>query len=322
MTKKNFFPKKKFPFQLILSSFVTADKIEMEDPQCPICMEVMVQPIYKCCFGHNICFQCFQNIETCPSCRSELATFSRNEAAEEKTAQLDVHCRNFDCEFVGKGKEISKHEESECSHKKFRCPFYNPSKEDSEFPTCKVVGTMDVMMKHAYHRHVTRSPYVGEIDMKDLSSDESVIYWSFVQSWPEESVTVYFALERKSNSLKCGAFYYGMNVIPEHYKIKIIVGTSAQVFDIPLSYGLGENIVGQFLHRKLPIEIMSLDDAIEKRCENRCLPCEVKLLKSEEDVKSFEEDALEQYKYKLKIYIEGLTFNIVKHLRTAPLHYF
>lgn len=266
----------------------------------------MVQPVLKCCYGHRICYQCFENIELCPMCRSELRTFSRDEATEEKSAEVDVHCRNSDCEFVGRGKEISHHEKSECTHKIFRCPFYNPQKEESESPTCRMVGKMDVIINHAYHDHITFSPcYIGELDMSDLSTFEDT-YWSSVQSWPEETVTVYFALDRRSNFLKCGAFYYGVNVTPEHYKVKIIIGISAHVLDIPLSYGLEEKIAGPFVHRKLPIEIMSLDEAREERCQNMCLKYRFKILKSEEDERNFEKDVLETYKESLKFDFEQL----------------
>ena len=55
--------------------------------KCPVCLEEMRRPIkiFQCINGHTLCERCKNNpsVTTCPTCRVQMNTVSRNIFAEQ-----------------------------------------------------------------------------------------------------------------------------------------------------------------------------------------------------------------------------------------------
>lgn len=84
--------------------------------ECPICNELMLDKIFVCERGHQICTKCknsCNNRGTCPSCMGVLAD-NRSIALEALAEECSLCCsyKEDGCEFRGNPKNVSKHEKS------------------------------------------------------------------------------------------------------------------------------------------------------------------------------------------------------------------
>jgi len=55
--------------------------------QCPVCLDTTQGIKCQCINGHHICFQCKNQLQICPVCKSNFIT-TRNLAVEQLTAKL------------------------------------------------------------------------------------------------------------------------------------------------------------------------------------------------------------------------------------------
>ena len=71
-------------------SFVTKDPAQIEDLKCPICLELVHEPVLTSC-GHLFCEKCVRGQSKCPTCRDKLP-FMRNQFNARKKRGLKVQC--------------------------------------------------------------------------------------------------------------------------------------------------------------------------------------------------------------------------------------
>ncbi|XP_072382423.1 uncharacterized protein [Diabrotica undecimpunctata] len=90
------------------------DENLLAELECPVCNEYMVPPIYICGNGHSLCNECIEKVQSCPNCRSSLASKTRNFTVEKLTTKVNYPCRNRDigCGFSTTSDNIRDHEKN------------------------------------------------------------------------------------------------------------------------------------------------------------------------------------------------------------------
>ena len=71
-------------------NFVSKDPSQIEDLKCPICLELVYEPVLTNC-GHLFCQRCVRSQTQCPTCRDKLQCM-RNQRDECRVKGLKVKC--------------------------------------------------------------------------------------------------------------------------------------------------------------------------------------------------------------------------------------
>ena len=103
-------------------SFVTKDPAQLEDLKCPICLQLVYEPVLTSC-GHLFCQKCVRGQKKCPTCRASLH-YMRNQRDERKVKSLKVQCPSWEigCEWQGDLGDIAEHIDSNCQVELIPCP--------------------------------------------------------------------------------------------------------------------------------------------------------------------------------------------------------
>ncbi|KDR17812.1 E3 ubiquitin-protein ligase SIAH1B [Zootermopsis nevadensis] len=120
----------------------------LEEVECPVCMEYMLQPIAMCVSGHSICYTCREKLLTCPVCRCPFSK-GRNLLAENLLGKMRFPCRfsNRGCKKTMTSYGVRKHED-ECNYRPFKCPFTCFTKTE-----CHWVGNETSIKNHLRRKH-------------------------------------------------------------------------------------------------------------------------------------------------------------------------
>ena len=103
-------------------SFVSKDPAQIEDLKCPICLELVFEPVLTSC-GHLFCQRCVAGQTKCPTCRDELQCM-RNQRDERRVKSLKVKCVNWDkgCRWQGDLGDTAQHTDTNCPVEIVPCP--------------------------------------------------------------------------------------------------------------------------------------------------------------------------------------------------------
>lgn len=129
----------------VLETIMSDISTILNELECPVCMEYMVEEIALCVEGHSICINCKNKLRTnCPICKSSLAT-NRNYTLEKIAASLTYQCRNEKCNEELNAKEINDHERN--------CDFGNYFCGLSNFIKCEWQGKFKEVKSHMQKDH-------------------------------------------------------------------------------------------------------------------------------------------------------------------------
>ena len=103
-------------------SFVSKDPAQIDDLKCPICLELVYEPVLTSC-GHLFCQRCVRDQTKCPTCRDELQCM-RNHRDERRVKGLKVKCPNWEkgCEWQGDLGDTAHHRSTKCQVEAILCP--------------------------------------------------------------------------------------------------------------------------------------------------------------------------------------------------------
>lgn len=81
-----------------------------QELKCVICLEYFSEPVFLDC-NHTLCKKCCNLLKDkkCPSCRLPFKEFTPNTIAKKLIDDLDVICTKFNCNWVGKLKNLKSH---------------------------------------------------------------------------------------------------------------------------------------------------------------------------------------------------------------------
>ena len=105
------------------------EKVEIE---CPICLDILVNPHLVSCCGHNFCEDCIERVKAsngpCPMCKERDFQAMVNKERLRIINGLQVYCNNKEkgCQWKGELKNLSTHlnkgeREGECQHEEVKC---------------------------------------------------------------------------------------------------------------------------------------------------------------------------------------------------------
>ena len=119
-------------------SFVSKDPAQIEDLECPKCLELVYEPVLTSC-GHLFCQRCVRDLTKCPVCQKRLQCM-RNQHDERRVKGLKVKCPNWEkgCEWQGDLGNTAQHTDTNCQMETILCPI-----------GCKEMILRSYLKKHA-----------------------------------------------------------------------------------------------------------------------------------------------------------------------------
>eukprot|EP00747_Dinoflagellata_sp_TGD_P178789 gnl/TRDRNA2_/TRDRNA2_28406_c0_seq1.p1 gnl/TRDRNA2_/TRDRNA2_28406_c0~~gnl/TRDRNA2_/TRDRNA2_28406_c0_seq1.p1 ORF type:complete len:290 (-),score=34.93 gnl/TRDRNA2_/TRDRNA2_28406_c0_seq1:271-1140(-) len=131
------------------STSITVPTLDLEDLQCPICMELMIGNILMCTLGHSTCENCHTSLpvpKLCSECRTGFATPpTRNFALEHIMAKTILPCSNAGCSYTAKASDLGVH--------KLKCPFRALTCRDLFKEGCDAKITCSEFPQHCREQH-------------------------------------------------------------------------------------------------------------------------------------------------------------------------
>ena len=105
--------------------FISKDKSFVERFLCPICQEILYEPVQTSC-GHLFCRKCLKGVQSknCPSCRAEFEEEPRRDKFHEREIKnLIVKCQNSSrgCEWEGELGNVESHQNGVCGYQLVQC---------------------------------------------------------------------------------------------------------------------------------------------------------------------------------------------------------
>ena len=103
--------------------FVDETKKNLETLQCPVCFEIVLEPVQTSC-GHLFCKRCVEGVTRCPSCREQFNSVP-DHFNNRRARSLRVKC-SFTangCKWVGDLGDVGEHEAARCEFQSKICPY-------------------------------------------------------------------------------------------------------------------------------------------------------------------------------------------------------
>ena len=103
--------------------FVEETKKNLEDLQCPVCFEIVLEPVQTSC-GHLFCKECVEGVTRCPSC-CEQFTSVPGHFNNRWVRSLRVKCSFAanGCKWVGDLGDVGEHEAVRFEFQPKLCPY-------------------------------------------------------------------------------------------------------------------------------------------------------------------------------------------------------
>ena len=106
--------------------FISKDKSFVEKYLCPICQELLFEPVQTSC-GHLFCRRCLKNSNSknCPSCRTQFSEEPHKDKFNEREVKnLMVKCPSSSrgCVWEGELGNVSSHVNDVCGYQLVQCP--------------------------------------------------------------------------------------------------------------------------------------------------------------------------------------------------------
>ena len=148
-----------FSYKGVEYEFVDTEKRFVEELKCPICLELVSDPVQTSC-GHLFCGKCIEGIEECPIDREDFTT-TPDHFNSRRLKKFKVKCPNFErgCSWQGDLGDAEEHTKDTCIYQKVKCSKGCGSKmlrqdlpahlhktcslRDYHCPHCQLQGTYD-----------------------------------------------------------------------------------------------------------------------------------------------------------------------------------
>ena len=112
----------KYGYKGVEYEFVGAQIRLLEELRCPICIELVKEPVSTSC-NHLFCGNCIKGQPTCPTCRKRFTT-TPDRGSVRIVKAFKVKCPNSveGCKWQGDLGDAEEHLEEKCQHQKVECP--------------------------------------------------------------------------------------------------------------------------------------------------------------------------------------------------------
>ena len=103
--------------------FVEETKKNLEALQCPVCFEIVLEPVQTSC-GHLFCEKCVRGVTICPACREQFTSMP-DHFNNRRVLSLMVKCPFTEngCKWVGDLGDVGDHVAAQCEFQPKSCPY-------------------------------------------------------------------------------------------------------------------------------------------------------------------------------------------------------
>ena len=103
--------------------FVEETKKALEALQCPVCFEIVLEPVQTSC-GRLFCGKCVDKAATCPACRKQFTSMP-DHFNNRRVRSLRVKCPHTanGCKWVGDLGDVNDHKAVQCEFQLKPCPY-------------------------------------------------------------------------------------------------------------------------------------------------------------------------------------------------------
>ena len=103
--------------------FVDETKKNLEALQCPVCFEIVLEPIQTSC-GHLFCKKCVQRVGRCFVCRKQFTSMPDHfNKRRVRSLKVECPCTANGCKWVGDLGDVGDHEAARCEFQPKPCPY-------------------------------------------------------------------------------------------------------------------------------------------------------------------------------------------------------
>ena len=103
--------------------FVEETKKNLEALQCPVCFEIVLEPVQTSC-GHLFCTRCVEGVATCPVCRERFTSMPDHfNNRRVRSLRVKCPCTANGCKWVGDLGDVGDHEAAQCEFQLKPCPY-------------------------------------------------------------------------------------------------------------------------------------------------------------------------------------------------------
>lgn len=158
----------------------------MQEFECCVCYQPMHPPIRQCESGHSYCSSCYERLDRCPLCRSQIRP-STNILLEEFHKYVIFPCKFHEqgCTTRTYGSEILAHER-DCSLNLKLCPF-------SIYKPCTWSGPRSEILRHYQNVHRGFA----------FSGNTLVLIWRRFNRIAEDNSKVHFLIDAYGELFMC-----------------------------------------------------------------------------------------------------------------------
>ena len=152
-----------FSYKGVLYAFVDTQLQSLEDLKCPICLELVSDPVQSSC-GHLFCEECIKGIEQCPVCSYDRNSFKTtpDHYNRRRLRSFKVKCPKSEegCDWQGDLGDAERHTEEKCNYQEVTCPAGCGNKmqcqdlPDHLYSHCPL---RDYHCPHCHHRGIFKS---------------------------------------------------------------------------------------------------------------------------------------------------------------------
>lgn len=207
--------------------------------ECPVCYNVYKSKIFMCENGHNICEECKQNVNICPTCRSELKR-TRNHLVEElisKSLLYSCENSNLGCTVNLALNQIQTHQ-GVCHLKLCKC----------YVPECTWEGRKNELNHHIMKNHAV-SVFQGlskEILFSDVEfSNANSTYNDYLFIELKDELFAYFYKRDKQGNISFNVIYLGPaeNATNFHFKLAFHNEDRSKKMQLKCNVGTDPNLL-------------------------------------------------------------------------------
>ena len=165
---------RKYSYKGVEYTFVETQVQLLEELKCPICLELVNQPVSTSC-EHLFCKNCIKDQHTCPTCRKRILGTTPDVGSAKVWKTFKVKCPNTEqgCEWEGPLGDVEEHLEKKCQQQMVACP-----------NRCGEKKKRELLQNHTEHDCPNRRYTCPHCDHVGVYKDVTTVHYANCRDFP------------------------------------------------------------------------------------------------------------------------------------------